>query len=141
MNVINEFLKEPITVNSQIGKFSNYFVKVNSNDPGKIPHVHVLDSNTLGKQFHCCIQLEKNNYFIHDGKTDTLTSRSERKQFYDFMKSKPITIPKEISKYKQYIKNNWLLACFLWNVQNERSRFINLKTTKMPDYTTINLSR
>lgn len=141
MNVIDKFLNETLVFQSKVGNFSNYIIKVNSNDNGKIPHFHLVDSTTQGNLFHTCIQLEKNNYFLHEGKMDILSSVSDRKKLNEFMCKEPVSVPKEVKKYKDYITSNWLLTCFLWNVQNERGRFIDLLKTKQPNYTTINQKR
>lgn len=141
MNAIDKFLNESIILNeSKCGIFNDYLVKVNSNDPGNIPHFHVVDSNTEGNNFHTCIQIKTNHYFLHEGKMDILTSSSDRKDLQKFLISKPNNIPKEIGKWKSFLKTNWLMICYLWNVGN-RSKMIDISKIKMPNYTTINLER
>ena len=85
-----------------------YEVYVWTDDAGYIPHVHVRDANTKGKEFETCVMLEDNQYFLHGSYTDTMNS-AMRKAFYNFMKS-----PCKNLKYQ----NNYELAVEMWNLNN-----------------------
>ena len=42
---------------AQIGNINKTLViYVRSNDPGNIPHFHIVDKTTLGDKFHTCIK-------------------------------------------------------------------------------------
>ena len=61
-----------------VGIISNYLIYVNSNDSSYIPHFHMVDKNSRGKDkkkgFHTCIRIDKPEYFNHEGKEDRLNS-------------------------------------------------------------------
>ena len=148
MNVIDEFLSEPLILEeSVLGSFSRFYCYVNSNDDGSIPHFHVQDGNPKNRNnnqnsdrnhFHCCIQITKNNYFIHPGKNSIFNSK-ERKDLDKFLNSKITSIPKELKYTRYHPTTNWEALRDLWNVGN-RNQFVPL-SVKKPDYTTINLER
>ena len=140
MNVLDKFLNDSLLLESKCGEFGDYYIYVNSDDSGNIPHFHMKDTNTDGKKFHTCIQLTKNNYFLHEGKTKVISSSKIRKELCKLLKSKPTKIPKEIQHIKPLPKTVWEMMCYLWNT-SYRSQYINLKTTKIPDYTIIHPER
>ena len=90
MNPIDKFLQEQVLFESSCGEFNGYYVYVNSKDAGNIPHFHMKDIETDGKKFHTCIQLDKNNYFLHEGKTSIINDGSLRKDLNSFLKRKPV---------------------------------------------------
>ena len=86
-------------------------VYVWTDDAGYIPHVHVRDTNSKGKDFETCIKLETNEYFLHGQYTDKMNS-AQRNAFYDFMKE-----PCRNLKYQ----NNYELALEMWNLNNSNT--------------------
>ena len=83
-------------------------VYVWTDDAGKIPHVHVRDTNSNGDEFETCVKLQENDYFLHGHYTDTMNSK-QRKEFDAFMRAKPST-PKYDTNYE--------LAVEMWNLNN-----------------------
>ena len=133
--VVNETTndhREPLLEMARVGymgKRGEYEVYVRTDDPGHVPHFHLRDSATQGKNFETCIELKNNRYFLHGGYTDTLNS-SQRKCLADFMEA-----PNE------YFGNNYVATVYAWNINNSTE---NIKIKKdehgriiMPDYRTI----
>lgn len=122
-------LNEEITEMARVGFLngSKYEIYVNTNDMGKIPHFHLRDSATRGKEFHTCIEITKNKYFKHGNKTDMLNS-SMRKDLALFMASKR-------KLYGGIEITNWQLVVFLWNSNNSDVQIP--ENTPMPNYTQI----
>ena len=83
-------------------------VYVRTDDVGNIPHVHIRDRNTQGKEFETCVQLEKNAYFLHCKYKDKMNT-SQRESFAEFMESP--------SKNKRY-NTNYEYAVDMWNANN-----------------------
>jgi hypothetical protein len=108
-----------------------YEVYVRTDDPGYIPHVHVRDENTHGKEFETCIQLNTNRYFLHGHYKDILNSQ-QRKDFAKFMEG-----PSRNPKYR----NNYEYAVDMWN-DNNSSSSVTVVTSEdgdivIPDYRNI----
>ena len=106
-------------------------VVVYTDDKGYIPHVHILDRGTNGREFDCCVQLETNRYFSHGKHLDTFNSK-QCKEFNEFMRQ-PCRNPK--------FRNNYELAVDMWNLNNSDS-YVQIREDKdgnmiMPDYSTI----
>lgn len=110
---------------SQIGRFNDCTVYVRSNDAGKIPHFHIVDSNTLGNLFHTCIRIDKPEYFHHTGKEDVLNSK-DRKDLIQFLKFEP-----KSKRYRGW--TNWELLVDQWNINNSDVEIDEDQV--MPDYT------
>lgn len=111
---------------SRVGGFAdNLDVYVRSNDPGNIPHFHIVDSSTLGDEFHTCVQLTTNKYFHHTGKEDVL-NKKQRKLLVQFLKS----------KYKRYGITNWQRILDEWNDHNNSGMNVP-DNQEMPNYLTI----
>ena len=53
---------------------SKLAIYIRSNDPGNIPHFHIVDQVTMGDKFHTCIKIETAEYFHHTGKEDILNA-------------------------------------------------------------------
>lgn len=117
---------QEITGMARVGYSSGLEIYVNTDDAGRIPHFHIRDPKDW-KRFHSCIQIESANYFLHNGKEDTLNS-NQRKDLMKFMKSSV-----QISKYKNKFNNNWELICFLWDINNSNRQIS--EGAEMPDYT------
>lgn len=109
---------------AQIGNINKTLViYVRSNDPGNIPHFHIVDKTTLGNKFHTCIKIETSEYFHHTGKEDVLNSK-ERKQLLDFL------------NYSNELGvSNWRYLLLSWNTNNSTKK-VNMNI-QMPDYTNI----
>lgn len=106
---------------AQIGTFGKYTIIVWTNDPGNIPHFHVVDSATRGNSFNTCIKIESAEYFHHEGKEDTLNTK-ERKELLKFLNSKD-----------KWGEQNWVVLLKEWERNNSKTSIdINLP---IPDYT------
>lgn len=106
---------------AQIGTFGKYTIIVWTNDPGNIPHFHVIDSATRGNSFNTCIKIESAEYFHHEGKEDTLNTK-ERKELLKFLNSKD-----------KWGEQNWVVLLKEWERNNSKTSIdINLP---IPDYT------
>lgn len=114
---INNTSLENIYGMSRVGTISSkgatLEIYVNTNDAGKIPHFHLRDMNEWNR-FHTCIRIDKPEYFIHENKQDTLTTK-EAKELNEFMISptrKPL-----FNENGQRI-SNWEYICMLWDDNN-----------------------
>ena len=105
---------------AQIGNINKTLViYVRSNDPGNIPHFHIVDKTTLGNKFHTCIKIETSEYFHHTGKEDVLNSK-ERKQLLDFL------------NYSNELGvSNWRYLLLSWNTNNSTKK-VNMNI-QLPD--------
>lgn len=117
-----------LTEMAKVGTFDDVDVLVWSNDPGKIPHFHIIDSNSRGNEFHCCIEIKNPKYFFHDGKEDTLNSR-DIKDLIKFLNSSSNS--KRFSSF-----TNWQVLVTLWNMNNSDIEID--EDIEMPDYTLLN---
>lgn len=116
---------------ARVGYMGDMDVVVYTDDPGYIPHVHVIDRATRGQEFDACVMLEDNRYFSHGNHTDIFNSK-QRKTFDTFM-HEPCRSPR--------YANNYELAVSMWNLNNSDT-YIIPKTdsegdTIIPDYLTI----
>lgn len=114
--------KQGLIEMAKIGEIKNYTIIVWTNDNGNIPHFHIVDSGTLGSQFHTCVQIEKPEYFHHTGKEGVLNSK-ERKELIKFFQSPD---PDEV------FGTNWDVLLYEWNKNNNRKKIS--RNTGMPDY-------
>lgn len=106
---------------AQIGGIDNNLIAyVRSNDPGNIPHFHIVDKTTLGSKFHTCVKIESPEYFHHTGKEDTLNSK-QRKSLVNFLNS---LTPLEIS--------HWKFLLLTWNTNNSNKKLS--MDLPMPNY-------
>lgn len=107
---------------AQIGGIDNNLIAyVRSNDPGNIPHFHIVDKSTLGTKFHTCVKIESPEYFHHTGKEGVLNSK-QRKSLVNFLNS---LTPLEIS--------HWEFLLLTWNTNNSNKKL--RMDLPMPDYT------
>lgn len=127
--ILEEYLTEMATV----GNFGKLQAFVRTNDAGKIPHFHIWDATSRGtdkkKGFHTCVRIDKCEYFLHEGKMDTIDDKDDREALVDFLKSK--------SKNKRFSEfTNWQVLVALWNMNNsdveidediEMPNYMNLK--------------
>ena len=93
-----------------MGKKKEFEIYVRTDDPGRIPHFHVRDSSTQGKEFEACVELKTNRYFSH-GKYNDKLNTSQRKQLAQFMES-----PNE------YFPNNYMATIYAWNTNNSSEK-------------------
>lgn len=112
---------------ARLGKVGDLDIRFWTDDPGKIPHMHIMDSTTRGKEFHSCVRLDKPEYFIYDGKEDILNSK-QIKSLIAFLNSPP--------SYKKISGTNWEAALTLWNMNNSDVEID--EDSPMPDYTLLN---
>ena len=129
----DEILKhQRIDEMARVGVMENtYDVIVYTDDMGYIPHVHIIDTSTRGKEFDCCVKLETNEYFVHGKHLDTFNSK-QCKLFDNFMKQ-PCRSPK--------YRNNYEFAVEMWNANNSNS-YVQIIEDELgniiqPDYSTI----
>lgn len=107
---------------ANIGSIDNKLVVIiRMNDPGNIPHFHIVDKATLGRDFHTCIKIETPEYFHHEGKEDVLNSK-QRKNLNDFLKNK-----------NELGVTNWKYLVTTWNINNSNKSVD--KDIVQPDYT------
>ena len=120
----NEFLNE---MAYKIGEVDRYLIYVNSDDAGNIPHFHMVDKNSRGKDkkkgFHICIEIERAKYFHHTGKEDILNI-TLRKYLQTFL-NQPFRI-------KDYNRTNWEFIRDTWNLNNSNKNVP--ENCKMPNY-------
>lgn len=107
---------------ANIGSIDNKLIAIiRMNDPGNIPHFHIVDKATLGRDFHTCIKIETPEYFHHEGKEDVLNSK-QRKNLNDFLKNK-----------NELGITNWKYLVTTWNINNSNKNID--KDIAQPDYT------
>lgn len=117
---------------ARVGIMANtYDVIVYTDDMGNIPHIHILDTNTRGEDFDCCVRLETNRYFKHGRHQDELNTK-QCKLFNEFM-NQPCRSPK--------YRNNYEFAVEMWNTNNSNS-YVMIKEDEngdiiIPDYNEI----
>ena len=103
---------------------SKLTIIIRMNDPGNIPHFHIVDKQTLGSKFHTCVKIESAEYFHHTGKEDVLNTK-QRKLLVNYLSSS--------------IKNGltaWEYLVMTWNFNNSN---VNIDPNiQMPDYTKLN---
>ena len=107
---------------ANIGSIDNKLVAIiRMNDPGNIPHFHIVDKATLGRDFHTCVKIETPEYFHHEGKEGVLNSK-QRKNLNDFLKNK-----------NDLGVTNWKYLVTTWNINNSNKNVD--KDIEQPDYT------
>lgn len=103
---------------------SKLTIIIRMNDPGNIPHFHIVDKQTLGSKFHTCIKITSAEYFHHTGKEDVLNSK-QRKLLVTYLSS---TIKHGLTA--------WEYLVMTWNFNNSD---LNVdENIQMPDYTKLN---
>ena len=103
---------------------SKLTIIIRMNDPGNIPHFHIVDKHTLGSKFHTCIKITSPEYFHHTGKEDVLNSK-QRKLLVTYLSS---TIKHGLTA--------WEYLVMTWNFNNSS---LNVdENILMPDYTQLN---
>lgn len=140
MDVIDAFLQDrkPILMENKVVTLGDMEVWLFPKDKGNLPHFHIKDSNSHGKRLHTCIQLRKNNYFLHEGKMKIITDGHKRHLIDLWLSAKPdrYDLHKFLDNYKGKVPNNWYMLCLMWN-KTERQQYVDLEKVTKPDYTTI----
>ncbi len=126
MKIITETEKYPYLEMARVGiTEDNLDIIIRTDDPGKIPHFHIIDRNNKDKRPNeGCIRIDKAEYFSHGNKTMTLNSQ-QRRQLVKFLNIAP-------DKSKHY-STNWDLLVDMWNLNNSDIQIP--EGTEMPDYT------
>lgn len=125
MDIIEELRKlheQELNEMARVGKIDKYEIWIRTDDPGKIPHMHIWDFSTKGDKFHTCIRLDKPEYFHHTGKEGSLNSKLKR-ELNDFLNS----------TNTRFNMTMWEYILKLWNENN--SDVIIDEDQPMPDYT------
>ena len=116
---------------ARVGFADDLIVWVWTDDPGYIPHVHVVDRETKGERLDACIRLDSPAYFKHGTHTDELNA-SQRKEFHRFMHQ-----PAKNGLFR----TNYEYAVMLWNDNNSEvsvtAKTDNAGNTIVPDYSEI----
>ena len=119
MNINEEVLLEMARVGYLNDK---YEIVIWTDDPGNIPHMHIWDRTTRGEKFHCCVCLNKAEYFSHTGKEDKLNTKL-KKSLVEFLQ-----LP-----FRKTGMSNWQQVVLLWNMNNSSTEIDD--DAEMPDYT------
>ena len=106
--------KDLLAEMARVGFIGEYEVYVHTDDAGFIPHVHIRDKATRGREFETCVQLKTNDYFLHGKYKDKMNS-SLKKDFAEFMES-----PSRNPKYE----NNYEYAVDMWNDNNSTENVV-----------------
>ena len=128
MNIEVRTEKYPYLEMARVGiTEDNMDIIIRTDDPGKLPHFHIVDRNSLDKRNNeGCIRIDKAEYSSHGSKTMTLNS-NQRKELVKFLKEKP---------KNGLTDTNWRYIVALWNDNN--SDVILPVDLEMPDYTQLN---
>lgn len=121
-----ELQEQLLTEMARIGTLGELVIYVRTNDPGNYPHFHIVDENTLGQQFHCCVRIDCAQYFKHTGKENSLKSK-RRRELIKFLQ-----LPSE----DEPEKSNWKVVLVEWN-RNNSTKKVPLDL-EMPNYLTLN---
>lgn len=100
MKLLTKCEKYPYLEMARVGiTEDNLDIIIRTDDPGKIPHFHIIDRNNKDERNNeGCIRIDKAEYFSHGNKTTTLNSH-QRKQLVKFLNETP-------AKSKHY-ETNW----------------------------------
>ena len=133
MKRFSEFINESFLINemARVGQIDDLEVCIYNREGGNVPHVHIRDYATMGREFDACVKLESPEYFDHGCHTDILTTK-QKHQLNDFMNSKP--------KYSAE-RTNYEFAVSMWN-NNGSNRIVELEyyddgRVIIPDYSTL----
>ena len=98
-------------------------VYVMTDDPGHIPHFHLRDVATKGREFDTCIEISRNRYFMHGHHCSKLNGKG-KKMLAEFMEAK--------CPNPRY-ENNYELTVDMWNMNNS-SMTAKYDKDNIPDY-------
>jgi len=85
-----------------------------------IPHFHVIDAKTFGKEFHTRILIEKPEYY--KGETTKFTNQQIKSMIQHFN-----SIEDKIDMFR----TKWQTLLFFWNLNNQTK----VTNQSIPDYT------
>ena len=108
------------TFDTQVGKTGGYTVWIYSNDPGNKPHFHIINDND---GFSCCVEICHAEYFIHEGKENTLNHKL-KKALIHFLNA----------RHKKTGITNWVFLCMSWDSNNSKKPLPEDIYDNMPDY-------
>lgn len=116
---------------ARVGFADDLIVWVWTDDPGYVPHVHVVDRATKGRNLDVCVRLDRVAYFSH-GNHDDKFSAAQRKAFNEFM---------HLTPRNGLTGTNYEYAVALWN-DNNSSVTVSLSRDDegnvfIPDYSTL----
>jgi hypothetical protein len=101
-----------------------YEVVVWTNDGGNVPHFHVRDIGTHGKDFESCAEIRTNHYFLHKPNHVEMP-RNVRKMLYEFLCK-----PAEDGVFK----TNYAYVVYEWNRNNSNMKIPFSQDAEVPDY-------
>jgi hypothetical protein len=105
---------------ARVGFMGNFDVIVNTDDPGYVPHFHIIDKATRGGEFNTCIKLETNQYFLHGSHTDKLNAK-QRKVLNEFMHAPHRNI---------HYRNNYEYNIQLLKLMNKNEYYMRYKVSQ-----------
>ncbi len=108
-----------------------YEVFVITDDVENIPHIHIRDRATMGRDFETCVQLNSNEYFQHSNNINAMDDDLKR-EFARFMAA--------LCRNKRYA-TNFEYAVDMWNDNNSGVKAVvsyeeidGRRIVKIPDY-------
>jgi len=108
---------------ARIGYLSGiYEIFVWTDDTVDIPHIHIWDKDTNGKNFHTCVRLDKAEYINHSGANSVLSY--ELKRELNTMLSQ--------FRLERITLSYWEYIIIAWNCNNSYQLDQDIK---QPDYT------
>lgn len=106
-------------IDTQVGKTGNYEIWIYTNDAGNKPHFHIINEQT---GFSCCVCILECDYFIHEGKEDTLNHKLKKSLVYFLNKKRKTGL------------TNWAFLCESWDANNSKMELPDDIYWNMPDY-------
>ena len=105
-----EFLNESFLINeiARVGQIDDLEVCIYNREGSNVPHLHIRDYATMGREFDACVKLESPEYFDHGCHTDILSTK-QKHQLNDFMNEAPA---------KGVFRTNYEKAVYMWNDNN-----------------------
>lgn len=101
---LNEQETQQLLEMAKVGDLDNQLViYIWIRDEGNIPHFHIIDKSTMGKEFHTCVKIEKAEYFHHTGREDILNSMQR------------INLMEFFTKSDKWGDNYWDIVLQEWN--------------------------
>lgn len=127
------FINEDNVGNVNLGLLGLCSVIIRSNDPGNVPHFHIIST----KGIEICVCIYSNQYFNHGYYTAQFSNSLQKKNLNDWLSIvRPFTHDTKIAK--TITKSNWQHIRFLWNKYNPDCKFPDeLKCQYQPDYSTM----
>lgn len=109
-----------LTEMARVGEFNNFKVSVYECE-GLISHFHIYKGNLKKPEFHSCIRIDINEYFLHGNKLDILNSK-QRKDLMEWL----------LSNNEDLDVSNYTAIIILWNMNNRKLK-LN-KDREIPNY-------